>query len=280
MFDTKVKLAEVVERIKLKLEGVDDDCARFYSDDFSRLELSQEETYHLLSILKRRKFIEPIEINDPNDTFPISKGVDGHISEYPELFPGIFVIRPTKMFVALSSKEMKTIKGQKVMDGNSDTGGLDKPLPDGVTWQDLTFRLMNSQEVKILYKDKDVGIYSNEDMGMYKGSDKNPTKAWDFLIALSNLGGEMPSRRSNEKTSEKYRQWKKQLADTLMVFVGINEDPFEDAQAFGKYKAKFKVEAEPILRDDGEIREARDSHDNRYDDLDDVYKEVTALEED
>lgn len=131
-------------------------------------------------------------------------------------------------------------------------------IPYGTAWEDIEIRFKNEYDIEIFVHGKFFINTNNEQLGFFdsRSKDKKPSSQWTLLRGISaNRGILDMSRCADELARERIRKQKEKLSKQLKFCFGISEyDPFETHNDRMGYIAKFKVQPDPDLRGDGEIR--------------------------
>jgi hypothetical protein len=144
-------------------------------------------------------------------------------------------------------------------------------VPPGTTWESITIKFLNEQEVNIQIKKGRNQKFGFQDFDCVDMRTGKPDKQWLFLIILLESNGVFdPQKCTNIKDREKFRQIKMNLSRRLEKFFSIDVSPFENVDKKGRCRAKFAVQTISILRDDGELR---DKSGNKFSDWNTVYND-------
>jgi len=105
----------------------------------------------------------------------------------------------------------------------------DKPkfpykLPAGTTWEAITMKFENNENIYIQVKQyKHTASY--KELGLVgRGKNPNPSELWAFLKVLSQVNGELTIKDTQAK--DKYKKQKELLAKALQSYFSLDYDPF------------------------------------------------------
>lgn len=136
-------------------------------------------------------------------------------------------------------------------------------LPVGTTWIDIEIRFKNTFDIDIFVRSKHVKTSDHIELGFFKSGTKKriPDRQWSMLHAIAMICTVAKQRQITTPTSiadfsrefgsqNAVMKIKQKLSQQLQAVFGLKDDPFEEYNKLGRYQTKFKLVAEPELRND------------------------------
>ena len=177
---------------------------------------------------------------------------------------------------------------------------VDDPLwniPADTRWEDITIKFQDGEKVEILVRNKHLANATYKEFRLGKNK---PNKQWRLLHLLATIyaaqeqfakSQSIPATiddlansllgRVNQEAKINIHTVKKNLSSQLAQNFGIAyDDPFEDYNQWGYYKAKFNVVPEPELRRENVYEVGGRLNENRvstFDEEDDDFKDYKDL---
>lgn len=133
-------------------------------------------------------------------------------------------------------------KGLEAIAKNKNTN--DKPkfphkLPAGTEWKNIIIQFENNENVFIQVKQHKV-YASYKEMGFLgRGKNPKPSEAWNFLLVLAKLNGELAVGDKNER--DKYKKQKQLLSEQLKLYFSLDSDPFYPYDKNKSYRIKMTL---------------------------------------
>ncbi len=244
MLDIESHITETLKLIDFKLnmfDGVVTKAAiRFDPEEIKeKLNIDDEYFYNIICKLKKDKFIDTIQMNDYEDSCTLDNGEEICYMNYPELFPGRFV-------VTLGSNFLKLYKLRCQKLGLEDAEEIDKrnkfpfPLPAGTQWKHIDIEFIDDENVLISVAGKQIK-QSFRDMNLVDNRGGKPNKQWIFFKILSILNGEITTADPEAEAS--YKKAKEFLSGVLQHYFSLDPDPFYPyyTKRFDKKWKSYKV---------------------------------------
>lgn len=129
-----------------------------------------------------------------------------------------------KIEVHVHNVNSQTVEGGRVANEEVSSPKFPHKLPAGTRWEDVTIKFLDKENVFIQVKQFKHNA-SYQEMGLIgKGKSPNPSEAWNFLIVLAKLNGELAIQDSEAK--EKYKKQKEFLTASLQSYFSLDYDPF------------------------------------------------------
>ncbi len=123
-----------------------------------------------------------------------------------------------------------------------------RKFPEGLTWEEITIRFLNSEEVQIKIREE---IYQTtaELMGFQSEKSKKPILVWELLRLLAIKGGTLNWDNNMDLTTKEINKVSKKvqiLSEKMMdYFHTIKTKPFPKYKKEVGYKIKIKLIPEP-----------------------------------
>ncbi|HEX8974566.1 MAG TPA: hypothetical protein VF817_03715 [Patescibacteria group bacterium] len=119
-------------------------------------------------------------------------------------------------------------------------------LPDGTTWEHITVKFLNGNDVKITLLNHPEFSHqtSYNEMGFRNNKNQAPNKQWELLLALAqNSGSIFWSSTSNlpQKMINNLKSQKMLLSKKLEAYFQLKDDPFFDYNTQDGYKIKMTL---------------------------------------
>lgn len=115
------------------------------------------------------------------------------------------------------------------------------PTPEGVTWEEVTFRITDEQKAIIQVEDQKVK-YGYKKMGFSSKINNKPITAWHTLVSLAENKGTFTWQSNvDNQLANKMKKRISELRKALIRLMGINDDPFHKWSSKGGYRLKAKI---------------------------------------
>jgi len=110
-----------------------------------------------------------------------------------------------------------------------------------LTWQDITIRFLNGQEVGVSAKSIDTTVTFKE-MGFNDARKDLPNTQWALMRILAANKGQL--NWNDPEAAENVKKKKQLLSETLKKFFQIDDDPFYPYRGEKSYRTKFSLKFE------------------------------------